>query len=70
MAMRYEYATMEWLWDTNSIRINLPHGKEKTQSGAYAEVVNELTALGSDGWDASTCTSGGNWLFWTLKRAL
>ena len=70
MSMRFEYAIVEWLWDTGNIRINLPHGEEKRLTGMYPEAVNALTGLGSDGWDVSACTSGGNWLFRTMKRPL
>ena len=66
--MEFEYATLEWLWDGNSIRINTPGGKETSAEGSYAEVVSSLSALGKKGWEVVTCTSGGNWLFWTLKR--
>jgi hypothetical protein len=66
--MKFEYATLEWLWDSNSLRVNFPGGDEKTSSGSYKEVVGLLTALGSEGWDVASCVAGGNWLFWTLKR--
>lgn len=62
------YATMEWLWDSSHIRINLPDGSEIKTQGSYPEVVAELTRLGSMGWEVCTCVSGGNWLYWTLKK--
>jgi hypothetical protein len=68
MIVKYEYATLEWLWDSSNLRANLPNNQEIKVAGSYAEVVNLLTQLGSQGWDVVTCTSGGNWLFWTLKR--
>lgn len=68
MNQKLEYATMEWLWDTGSIRVNLPHNIESKYEGFYPEVANTLTELGQDGWEVTTCTSAGNWLFWTLKR--
>ncbi|MFB9964938.1 hypothetical protein ACFFOP_20370 [Sinosporangium siamense] len=64
----YEFATVEWLWDNGSLRVNLPGGSESKLSGSYNEVVALLSDLGSQGWDVATCTSGGNWLFWTLRR--
>ena len=66
---KMEFATLEWLWDTNSLRLNLPGNREELSTGSYAEVVTLLSRLGSQGWDVATCTSGGNWLFWTLKRS-
>jgi hypothetical protein len=66
--MQWEYATLEWLWDSNSIRVNLPGGEEKMSSGSYKEVVDTLTELGKSNWEVASCVSGGNWLFWTLKR--
>ena len=68
MNTRFEYATLEWLWDSGNIRVNLPHNVENKTSGTYPEVVNMLGTLGQDRWEVATCTSGGNWLFWTLKR--
>ena len=65
---KFEYATLEWLWDSNAIRINFPNGQERQEGGTYAEVVRFLTEIGQEGWEVITCTSGGNWLFWTLKR--
>lgn len=41
------YATMEWLWDSSHIRVNLPDGNEIKTQGSYAEVVAELNRLGS-----------------------
>jgi hypothetical protein len=66
----WDYATIEWLWVEASIRSNLPDGNEIMTQGSYAEVVRELSRLGREGWEAVTCTSGGNWLFWTLKRSI
>ena len=65
---QWEYATLEWLWDVSSIRVNLPNGTEIKQQGSYAEVVVVLSGLGREGWEVAACTSAGNWLFWTLKR--
>ena len=70
MNPRLEYATLEWLWDKDSIRVNLPANKEEISQGTYAEVVNTLTKLGKEEWEVCACTSGGNWLFWTLKRTV
>ena len=66
--MKYEYATLEWIWDSNSLKINLPSQDEKTSEGSYKEVVMALTSLGAEGWEVVTCVTEGNWLFWTLKR--
>ena len=64
----WQYATVEWLWDTHALRTNLPGGQEAASQGTYAEVVETLNQLGSDGWEVATCVSNANWLFWTLKR--
>jgi hypothetical protein len=66
---QWEYATLEWLWDISSLRVNLPDGTEVKQQGSYAEVVVMLSGLGRQGWEVVACVSAGNWLFWTLKRA-
>ncbi|WP_283136475.1 hypothetical protein [Rhizohabitans arisaemae] len=64
----YEFATVEWIWDQRTIRLNLPGGTEQMFSGSYNEVVQVLSDLGSQGWDVATNTATGNWLFWTLRR--
>ena len=64
----WEYATVEWLWDGGHFRVNLPGNREKKSSGSYNELVILLGELGREGWDVASCVSGGNWLFWTLKR--
>ena len=68
MVETWEYATVEWLWDTNQIRWNLPGGQEGTAPGAHAAVVETLTRLGHDGWEAVACSAAGNWLFWSMRR--
>ncbi len=65
---KYEYAILEWLWDSNSIRIDLPHAAPYKTQGAHPEIVRELTRLGHQGWEVETTAAQGNWLFWTLKR--
>jgi hypothetical protein len=65
---RYEFGVVEWLWDENAIRVNMPESNERMFSGSYDEVVAVLSELGSQGWDVATCAAQGNWLFWTLRR--
>jgi phage-related tail fiber protein len=65
---RFEYATVEWLWDAGGIRADLPGGETKNGKGEYAAVVQMLTELGRDGWEVASCVASANWLFWTLKR--
>lgn len=67
---RFEFATLEWLWDSGAIRINLPGGEERKSEGSYAEIVATLTALGQEGWDVANATAAANWVFWTLRRTL
>jgi len=69
MNTKLEYAVLEWLWDTGSIRVNLPGNKEELSEGTYAEIVATLSKLGKEGWEVCSCVAGSNWLFWTLKRA-
>ncbi|SDH57111.1 hypothetical protein SAMN05421505_11853 [Sinosporangium album] len=64
----YEFATMEWIWDHGSIRLNLPGGIERMYSGSFNEVVAILSDLGGQGWDVASTAANGNWLFWTLRR--
>lgn len=66
---RFEYATVEWLWDSGGIRADLPGGETKNAQGEYAAVVKMLSELGRDGWEVTTCATSANWLFWTLKRS-
>ncbi|WP_299453006.1 hypothetical protein [uncultured Microscilla sp.] len=67
---RFEYASVEWLWDSSNLRCNLPNGEEFTRTGTYGEVVTMLTELGSEGWDVASCVANSNWLYWTLKRVI
>lgn len=67
---RFEYASLEWLWDSGNLRCNLPSGEEFTRTGTYGEVVNTLTELGNDGWDVASTVANSNWIYWTLKRAI
>lgn len=64
---KQEYATLEWLWDSNQLRINYS-GCEEITKGSYAEVIATLNKLGETGWQVCACVSGGNWLFWTLNK--
>lgn len=65
---RYEFATIEWLWQSESIRVNLPGNQETKQSGSYNEVVTVLNQLGAQGWSVVGSVAVSNWLFWTLQR--
>ncbi|MCA8910548.1 MAG: hypothetical protein KDB82_02495 [Planctomycetes bacterium] len=65
---RFEYATMEWLWDSGGIRVDLPGGEVKNAQGNYTAVVATLNELGKDGWQVANCVASANWLFWTLQR--
>ncbi len=68
--MNFEYAILEWLWEDSSIRVNLPGNEEKLYQGSYMEVVEVLGRLGKEGWETITCTSGSNWILWTLKKTI
>ena len=46
---RFEYATVEWLWDAGQLRADLPGGKNFAAQGEYAAVVDLLGKLGKDG---------------------
>ncbi len=70
MNSKLEYATLEWLWDVGSLRVNLPGNLEELSNGMYPEVVAVLTKLGKEGWEVCACVSNANWLFWTLKRVV
>ena len=65
---KWEYAILEWLWDSSRMRLNLPGGEETRSMGSYAEVVALLTTLGANGWNVATCVASSNWVLWTLKR--
>ncbi|MER5318257.1 hypothetical protein [Streptosporangium roseum] len=65
---KYEFATVEWLWDQETIRVNMVGGNERRFSGSYDRLVGVLSELGDQGWDVATCAATGNWLLWTLRR--
>ena len=44
---RYEYATMEWLWDVGALRADLPGGKTETAKGEYPAVSRCLARWGA-----------------------
>jgi hypothetical protein len=46
---KFEYATVEWLWDAQTFRVNLPGNREKQSEGSYAQLVNLFTELGQEG---------------------
>jgi hypothetical protein len=68
--MKTEYAILEWIWDEELIRCNLPGNKEYKTQGSYAELVQVLNRLGQEGWEVCASASEANWIFWTLKRPL
>jgi hypothetical protein len=68
--MGIEYSIIEWLWEDSSIRVNLPGNEEKLYQGSYMEIVEVLNRLGKEGWQTSTCTSGSNWILWTLIKTV
>lgn len=70
MNKKWEYATLEWLWDSGSLSVHVPNKSGEKTTGSYAEVVKKLTELGNQGWEVATCVANANWLFWTLKREI
>ncbi len=65
---KFEYATVEWLWDSGNLRADLPGGETRNGKGSYPAVVEMLTAMGREDWEVVSCVTNANWLFWTLKR--
>ncbi len=65
-----EIAMIEWMWEENSIRVNLPGNEEKLYEGSYNEVVEVMNRLAKDGWEVTTGVSGVNWILWTVKRTI
>ncbi len=65
---KFEYAVVEWLWDSGNLRADLPGGETRSGKGSYPAVVEMLTALGREDWEVVSCVANANWLFWTLKR--
>lgn len=70
MDQRFEYASVEWLWDSSNIRINLPNGEEHKTTGTYGEVVATMNEMGQNGWDIASCAAQSNWIYWTMKRSV
>jgi hypothetical protein len=68
MSKFFEYAAMEWIWNVAQITTYMPGNKVFKISGSYPEIVIELNKLGQEGWEISSCTSSGNWIFWTFKK--
>ena len=68
MAEQWFYASVEWIWQGGTIRINIPHQQEVHQRGSYQEVVETLTRLGMQGWEVVACVGVGDWIYWTLKH--
>ena len=66
--MTFQYATIEWLWNSSALRLNLPGGQEHSSGGSYKEVVDLLNRLGTERWQVVSCVASANWLFWTLQR--
>jgi hypothetical protein len=66
--MSFEYLTLEWLWDSSSLRITSPIQPEKDLQGSYQEVVDILTSLGNQGWKVCGYVTNANWIFRTMKK--
>jgi hypothetical protein len=67
---RWEYATLEWVWEEGSIRLNLPGSSETFSEGSYNEVVTQLCDLGRDCWEVASTVASADWIYWTLRRPL
>jgi hypothetical protein len=67
---RWEYASMEWVWQDGTIRLNLPGQPEQHLEGSYAEVVETLCRLGRDCWEVATTVAVSDWIYWTLRRPI
>ncbi|MFL5728497.1 MAG: hypothetical protein ACJ75J_03325 [Cytophagaceae bacterium] len=68
MSKIFEYSIVEWLWDLSQIAVYMPENQVSKMQGSYSEAVTELSKLGKDGWEVSSCTSQGNWILWTLQK--
>jgi hypothetical protein len=73
----FEHATIEWYWQAPSgieappsFVIFYPDGTSERRLGSNVEVTQALTELGRKGFEAVACVTSGNWILWTLKRAL
>jgi len=67
---RFEYATVEWLWDSGNLKINYGNRIEETEQGSYNELLNLLNRKGREGWEVVSSSASTNWIFWTLKREI
>ena len=67
-AQHWDICIVEWLWNLNDLSLYTAAGQISHTKGSYAEVVQLLAQLGSQGWEVATCATAGNWLLWTLKR--
>lgn len=65
----WEYCIVEWTWDDSTIRVVMPSNSSIVDRGSYAELVQALTRLGSEGWEVTGCAGTSNWLLWTLKHS-
>ena len=66
---RWEYITVEWVWSSGDIRLNLLTQQE-FRKGSYMEVVALLGELGKDCWEVAGKVASADWVYWTLKRPL
>ncbi|HSH01344.1 MAG TPA: hypothetical protein VLL52_02425 [Anaerolineae bacterium] len=67
---QWEHAILEWIWAENQIQLFLPNQPPQQMNGSYDLVLQYLNDLGQQGWEVATSSAAGNWLLWTLKRAL
>lgn len=67
---KFEYATVEWLWDSGDLKINFGNFIEEKETGSYSELVNLLNRLGEVGWEVVSSATNANWVYWTLKREI
>ncbi len=65
---RFEYLTVEWLWDSGSLKVNYGNALEENERGSYDELVNLLNRLGRERWELVGTTANANWVFYTMKR--
>lgn len=65
---KFEYALLEWQWDDDYFRVDLPGGEKQEHEGSYPEAIELLNDLGADGWDVAGKVAVGDWVFWTMKR--
>ncbi|ALG10405.1 hypothetical protein [Kibdelosporangium phytohabitans] len=66
----YEFGMVTWSISRDKGTVNLAGTAERLCRGGVSDIVEVLTGLGHEGWDVAACTTGRDYLIWTMRRQL